>query len=354
MDYTITAKRIIKGIANPVLDFCGVYDALLDRRVFSQPGWLILMYHRVVASPADDPFQLGMCVEEKHFAEQIEYQAQTFTPITVGEGVARINAGKPLPSNAISITFDDGYLDFKTNALPILKRFHCPSTIFVTTGGLEQRRAFWWDRVIDAVARTNHRAVDITALAPRAHASELSLAPHRQRRSLVMLQQLLWQQPPERIEACVDELREQLGVQGDGPLQAPRMDHADIAAIARDGVELGAHCEQHIDMRRLSTEQCLHELTAPRVLLEELTGRPVTGFAYPGGRQNTQVEKLVARAGFTYAASTQCGINRQPYDMYRLRRLGAPDSGVADYKRCLGSAAGISQLPMKYESVPWP
>lgn len=354
MDYTITAKRIIKGIANPVLDFCGVYDAMLDRRVFSQPGWLILMYHRVVGSMSENPFQLGMCVAEKHFAEQIEYQAQAFTPITVGEGIARIHAGKPLPSNAVSITFDDGYLDFKTHALPILKRYQCPATIFVTTGGLEQKHAFWWDRVIDAIAQTNHHTVDVTALAPRAHVGELSLTPRRQRESLVMLQNLLWEQPPERLEECVDQLREQLGVHSDGPLQAPRMNHADIAEVASEDVELGAHCEQHIDMRRLSSEQCLHELQAPRKLLRDLTGQPVNGFAYPGGRQNTAVEKLVARAGFSYATSTQCGINRQPYEMYRLKRLGAPDAGVADYKRCLGSAAGVSRMPMKYESVPWP
>src|SRR5690606_22457241 len=55
MDYIEAAKRAVKGIASPVLDFCGVYDTLIERRLFVQPSWVILMYHRVVASRAEDP-----------------------------------------------------------------------------------------------------------------------------------------------------------------------------------------------------------------------------------------------------------------------------------------------------------
>ena len=67
MDYGFTAKRIVKRVASPVLDFCGIYDAMLAKRVFAQPGWLILMYHRVSRSVDDDPFQLGMCTRQHQF-----------------------------------------------------------------------------------------------------------------------------------------------------------------------------------------------------------------------------------------------------------------------------------------------
>src|SRR5205085_8042375 len=38
---------------------------------------------------------------------------------------------RPLPPNAVLITFDDGYLDIHANALPVLQRHRAPSVIFV-------------------------------------------------------------------------------------------------------------------------------------------------------------------------------------------------------------------------------
>lgn len=354
MDLSFTAKRTIKRVASPVLDFCGIYDAMLMRRVFAHPNWLILMYHRVAASSSDDPFQLGMCTQRHVFSKQVEYHVNNFTPVTVGEAVARIRAGKPLPHNAVSVTFDDGYLDFKDVALPILEHYQCPSTIFITTGGLEDNEIFWWDRVVDAAARTRRKSIDIRFLAPRAPVRKLSLASRHFRRSLVLLQNLFWEQPPNRLEEQVERLCEQLEVTAEPGRSLARMRHSDIEAIARHDVELGAHCERHVDMRRLTADERLHELETSRHLLQELSGQAVDGFAYPGGRENSQVQKLVARAGFMYAAGTVRGLNRQPYDMFSLRRVGMPDEGISDYKRCLAGAAGAAATPVRFESVPWP
>jgi len=354
MNYNVTAKRIVKSIASPVLDFCGIYDALLQRRVFTQSNWLIVMYHRVIDNAADDPFRLGMCLDSKLFAQQIEYHVQHFTPITVGEAVARVRAGKPLPRNAVSVTFDDGYRDFKDVALPILKRYQCPSTVFVTTGGLEDGQVFWWDRVLDAIFLTQRKFVDVGFLSDEPSSDILSLSIQHRNRSLDRLLDLFWNQPPARIEEQVDTFRRKLGVVMNGKLLAPRMSHAEIAEVSGDDVELGAHCEQHVDMRKLSTDACRHELEASRRLLQEVSGQPVNGFAYPGGRENSDVQKLVAHTGYTYAAGTSCSLNRPPYDMYSLRRLGAPDTGVSDYKRCLATAAGAAPQAVAFESVPWP
>lgn len=353
MNYKVTAKRIIKGVASPILDFCGIYDALLDRRVFAQPNWLILMYHRVIEDRSEDPYQLGMCIDSALFEEQVRYHVEHFTPILLGDAVARLRTGKPLPRNAVSFTFDDGYRDFKDTAVPILKRYQCPSTVFVTTGGLQEQQAFWWDRVIDAVSMTTQRSVDSHFLAPGS-GETLSLAPRNRNPSLQRLLGLFWAQPPERLEEQVERFREKLGVTGSGQLQAPRMNHDEIASLATEDVEIGAHCEQHVDMRSLTAEQRRHELEASRRVLQDISGQAVNGFAFPGGRQNIEVRKQVAHAGFTYAAGTHCGLNRAPFDTYNLYRLGAPDAGVPDYKRCLASAAGPAPPQMELESVQWP
>jgi len=354
MDYIEAAKRAVKSIASPVLDFCGVYDTLIERRLFVQPSWVILMYHRVVASRAEDPHRLGMCVERDHFAEQIEYHVRNFSPICMGDAISRLNAGKPLPRNAVSITFDDGYQDFADVALPVLRRFQCPATVFVNVGGLAENRPFWWDEIIDAVHRTRVDEIDVRFLNADASPAQLPLRSRHRRRTLMRLQFMFWQLRPERIDDALAELKQRLQVSGRGRLLAPRMSPAEIARVAGEGVEIGAHCESHVDMRRLSDDECRHELMVSRQVLQEISGQPVTGFAYPGGLQSERVQKLVAHAGYGYAAGIGRGVNRQPFDIYNLRRIGMPDSGISDYKRCLGMAAGVSEPVMGYESVLWP
>src|SRR5688572_6832269 len=108
-------KSLLKQFASPVLDRLGLYDRQL--RAMSPDSWTIVMYHRVIEDPAQDPFRLGMCVTRQHFDEQLTYFRAQFNPIGLAEAIARRQRGEPLPPRALSVTFDDGYLDNLTIAL---------------------------------------------------------------------------------------------------------------------------------------------------------------------------------------------------------------------------------------------
>lgn len=100
---------------------------------------LILGYHRVWAA-ADDPHDL--CVSPAHFAAQMAILRREAHPLSLSELVSRWRAGR-LPPRAVAVTFDDGYLDTLTTALPVLARESVPATVFVMTGCLGA--APWWD-----------------------------------------------------------------------------------------------------------------------------------------------------------------------------------------------------------------
>src|SRR5690606_23555220 len=100
--------------------------------------------------------------------------------------------------------------------------------------------------------------------------------------------------------------------------KAKRLGLEEVAAFDPQLVEVAVHGEQHVDMTRRSPDDLARDINESRRRLEEATGRKLTGFAYPGGRQDAATRQLVHRTGFSYAAGTQKGINRQPFESFNL------------------------------------
>ncbi len=94
----------------------------------------ILMYHSISnhATPKFREFALF----PKLFAEQMRYLHQhRYTPITISQFVAaQSQNGARLPERPVVLTFDDGFADFYEEALPILKHYGFPATLYVATG----------------------------------------------------------------------------------------------------------------------------------------------------------------------------------------------------------------------------
>ncbi|GAA3551706.1 hypothetical protein GCM10022419_035010 [Nonomuraea rosea] len=110
----------------------------------------ILMYHSVTDNPNDETKPHS--VRPSDLAEQLAYLSESgFTPLTLGDLVASFNKnnGRSVPEKPIVVTFDDGYADFHSHALPLLERYSFPATVFLTSG---------W--VADAGADAAGRALD--------------------------------------------------------------------------------------------------------------------------------------------------------------------------------------------------
>lgn len=107
------------------------------------------------------------------------------------------------------------------------------------------------------------------------------------------------------------------------PFMAPgsglrMMTAEELLAMSRAGVELGAHSVTHPDMSRLDRERCLREMVDSRDYLVELTGGPVTTFAYPFCRYGEAAREAAREAGF--AAAVTCA-GRGSWNRFEMQRV---------------------------------
>lgn len=101
----------------------------------------ILLYHRI-DNISDDPIML--CVAPECFEKHLIFLKENYKIISLKELSYKI-ISKTLKGNELAITFDDGYKDNFTKALPLLEKYNVPATIFVSTKFLGQRASFKWD-----------------------------------------------------------------------------------------------------------------------------------------------------------------------------------------------------------------
>ena len=65
------------------------------------------------------------------FKQQIEYFQHYFSVITMEEVIDSVERKTNLPDNALLLTFDDGYIDNYTYALPILENAGIQGSFFI-------------------------------------------------------------------------------------------------------------------------------------------------------------------------------------------------------------------------------
>jgi peptidoglycan/xylan/chitin deacetylase (PgdA/CDA1 family) len=187
---------------------------------------LILQYHAV-----SDSWDDTLAVPCAEFERQLQsLDARGFRGTTTAG--ALLEPGNP---RLLHVTFDDAYASIR-DAIPTLRRFGFPSTIFVCTafayGGLPLR------------------------------IPEL-----------------------EQVEQ-VDELA--------------TLDWGALRELVDEGmVEVGSHTLTHAHLKEFSHAELMRELVDSKTAIADNLGRPCEAFAYPYGEQDLRVRKAVAAAGYT-------------------------------------------------------
>ncbi len=93
----------------------------------------ILFYHKI-NSPNPKAKIEDLYVNPHNFRRQMKYlKWRGYETISLDDLFQWLSLGKALPKRSIILTFDDGYEDNYTYALPILKEFGFTATIFLIT-----------------------------------------------------------------------------------------------------------------------------------------------------------------------------------------------------------------------------
>jgi peptidoglycan/xylan/chitin deacetylase (PgdA/CDA1 family) len=246
--------------------YCGyiqLRDALLS--LFGRSRVVVLYYHRIGRPDV-------LTKSAVQFERDLDFYRRNYECISLFDLCGRLRAGRPIRRRAIVITFDDGYRDNITHAVPLLKSAGIPATFFVAAGFIGTGKEFPHDRR----ARGNSRSEPAYGF--------------------------------------------------------PKLTWEDLAAMERDGFEIGSHTVNHANLSVVRSAQIEMEVNESLEMLNRRLGVRPRPFSFPWGKPgdiSKHALDAVVNAGYYCAASAYGGSNSRNADLLNIRRLDAGNGNLS-------------------------
>ncbi len=283
-------------------------------RICGRDRLTVLMFHRV---PVRQDVLFPEEPDLSHFRLLLQFLQQNFRILPLQEAVRGIRGGT-LPPAAACLTFDDGYSDWLSGVVPVLKEHAVPATFLITTSQL-LGEPVWYERVAHAVRHCRRGEIDLTPLG----LGVVTLASESDRGHLIrrLCEHCKYHSLAERS----DMLATLEDIFGPNDQPVPCMSAAELRQLVEAGFEIGAHTVNHPILRFCSAREAEHEIAACREVLASISGSPITAFAYPNGKVGLDIQPehlaMVRNCGYTCALTTQTGVARSGDDLLQIPRF---------------------------------
>lgn len=282
---------------------------------------VILMYHGIVPRAPDLP---DWClVTEKDFEDQIAILQKNFDILPLREAITKLNKGTIKKPTAV-ITFDDGYLNNYTNALPILEKFGAPATIFLTTNFIDSPSTIWTGRLQEIFATTQHKNLTWKGQHYDLRSTGAKVTTLQQiKRSL---KKMNLRTIEEEVTALSNSLLNR-PLDSLSPESPYRMLTSTMISEMQNSplIEFGAHTHNHPILSRLSKEQQSYEIATSLDKIRSTTGPRVPLFAFPNGSFEDYTDEtleILSANGVEICLTTVEGVCQKGDSNLELMRYG--------------------------------
>jgi peptidoglycan/xylan/chitin deacetylase (PgdA/CDA1 family) len=203
----------------------------------------------------------------------------------------------------VALTFDDGYRDNLTNALPILRKYKVPATIYVPSGAPDRFLNPWWLRLERALLNHDELVLEIPGL-PR-HIPARTMA--EKRNAYAILTAYVHQNISVNQHIAM-ELLPQAQI-SDEALDADYfLSWAELLELVSEPlITIGGHTITHAVLSELAEQKALDEMSRGRDRLVAALDTTVEHFAYPYGAISHRDAVLAKKAGFKTAVTLRGG-----------------------------------------------
>ena len=287
---------------------------------------VIFLFHGVVENCS---YQVrnytGKHIELSLFEKCIEMLSKHGTPLTMDEVLENCKTKDQFPPKSFAITFDDGFENNISAALPILEKYDVPATIYLTTRFVDENGMSWIDRIERAVEETEYKSIVFELNSKNYQIGSI-------KEKIIFLSEVrkvVKSMPdcnPDKIaDSICDVLFPNMKIDsGMGPLDK-KLTWSDIRLYSRHPlIQFGGHSHTHPILSFLSSRELDFEIKQSLSLLSEKAEISPTHYSYPEGLEHCYSDYVIERLkanGVECCPTAIEGRNPSGMDPFELRRV---------------------------------
>jgi peptidoglycan/xylan/chitin deacetylase (PgdA/CDA1 family) len=289
------------------LYFSGAHHLL--RPLFAGVGTIFMLHHVRPASQATfQPNRLLEITPDFLRAALAHVRSLDVDIVTLDEMHRRMRE-RDFARRFACFTFDDGYRDNRDFALPLMREFGAPFTVYVTSDFASGSGRIWWVALERLIARADVIEAPIGGETTRLDCRDAS-AKHE---AFAVMQGWLRSLPSHaEVNRIVTDLCRRHGLDDSAIARELCMSWTELQAFAADPlVTIGAHTLSHCNIAKCSSEEAEREIAASRAGIEAKLDRPALHFAYPYGDRGAAAARdfaIARKLGFRTAVTTRPGM----------------------------------------------
>jgi peptidoglycan/xylan/chitin deacetylase (PgdA/CDA1 family) len=258
------------------------------------------------------------------FKNYMEGLKRVGTPLSMDQVVEILSHNKSFPSNSFAITFDDGFENNYSVALPVLEKLELPATFYITTGFIQENQMSWIDKI--EYCFENKEKIDIKL----PWRTEIVSIDDKDSKIEILSEIRLKVKNSTEIHA--DNFSDDICLQCGFPQLKSSTDPLDLK-LSWNQIEsmhkhplftIGGHSHTHAILSYLSPDALEAEVALSLSLLESEANVITTHYSYPEGLlhcYSDEVIRSLKNHGIVCSPSAEFGWNNHSTDLFHLKRI---------------------------------
>jgi len=259
------------------------------------------------------------------FSEQMSWLSSNANLLSMDEVAEMFKKNLPFPEKSVAVTFDDGYKNNYSTAMPILEKHKIPTTFYIAAGMIGEDDLFWVDKIEACIEKTKEKKIEISLGENRV---KYNLDNNESKlHALYSIKKYCKLSSQKDVEIIVKELIEKTKVDpsiGDNPNYST-MNWDEVRKLhGNKNFIIGGHSLKHEIFSNLDTEFMKNTIRKSLDILNKQLGSTVEHYSYPEGigkQFSYEVVASLKKNKIKCCPTARYGKNTHSINLFNLYRV---------------------------------
>ena len=271
----------------------------------------IINYHNIIKEELDEFDKRLPRIDTNQFEKEIKYLSNNFQIVSTCE-IINNYSNKAINLNKVAITFDDGCYGVISNAVPILKKYNIPASLYIITDFINKfNDNNNFDTIEIAFRISKKQKIDLSFL----DFGIISLIQTSNRvKYMKYIKRKLKLLPRNQKNEHVNKLLELLNVSFDQMKEYVHekekyktLSWENVISLKKNGYEIGSHTHTHPTLSMIEQKNVTNELQLSYDLIKKNLQISNISLAYPHGTLDhigNSAPVIAENRGYSFALTT--------------------------------------------------